>query len=213
MASLVWTGVKVLMESAIAATIPITNISNANPAVVTTGGTAPANGAYVVITATGMPEVNGRVFRVATSATGTFTLDGEDSTLYTLFTGTGSFQVVTLGTSITTATTVTSSGGDFPFIDDTTIHDLQRSQIPSLPNALTYTLDHKKAFTDPGQIAMKAASASQGQRTFKFTFRDGSFFLFRGYVGFSAAPTGQAQGLVTTPSVLTVSKAITEYAA
>lgn len=209
----VWKNVKVSMQSAIAAALTITSISNASPAVVSTAATVPANGAVVLITAPGMSQVHNRLFRVSGSGAGVFTLDGEDSTLYDVYTGAaGAFQVITLGNSITSATTIQSSGGDFGFIDTTTIHDNQKSQIPGLPNPLTYTLENIEDAADPGQIALLAASRLQAQRAFKFLFQNGSFFLFYGYVGFAGAPTGQAQGLVLAQCVLTVNTTVTKYA-
>ncbi len=209
----VWKNVKVSMQSAIAAALVVTAISNASPGVVTTSGAAPVTGAFVLVTAPGMSQVNGRVFRVTNLTATTFSLDGEDTTLYDVFSGIASFQVLTLGTAISSATTISASGGDFAFIDTTTIHDNQKSQIPGLPNAATYTLDHIEDAADAGQAALLAASRLQGQRAFKFAFQDGAFFLFNAYVGFSGIPTGQAQGLVTTPSALTVNSPITKYAA
>lgn len=207
-----WSNVKVSIQSAIAATVAVTAISNASPPVLTTSGTAPTTGAIVLINAPGMSQIDGRVFRVTNLSSTTFSLDGEDATLYDVFSGTASFQILTLGVAMTTATTVQASGGDFSFIDTTTIHDNQKSQIPGLPNASTFTLDHIEDAADPGQIALLQASRQTGQRAFKFLFPTGAFFLLYGYVGFSGIPTGQAQGLVTAQSVITVNKFISKYA-
>ncbi len=191
--AVIWKNVAVAMQSAIAAGIAITGITKASPAVVSTGGTLPSNGSLVLINAQGMTQVDGRIFRVSASGSGTFTLEGEDSTLYDTFTS-GTFQVLTLGTSITTATSVTSGGGDFPFIDTTTIHASQRSQIPGLANASTFTFDNIWDPADPGLAAIKAAADATAQRAFKFTFGPGGrVMLFSGYVGGTLLPGGQAQ--------------------
>lgn len=207
-----WSGVAVAMQSAIAAGIVITGISNANPAVVTFTGSAPANGSVVLIKAFGMSQVDGRMFRVAASGSGTFALEGEDSTLYDTFTS-GGFQVITLGVSITTATTVAAAGGTFPFIDTTTIHASVKSQIPGLPDAASYTMENIWDVSDAGLIAMKSASQLQAERGFKFTFGTGGLvMLFYGFVGATLLPGGQAQQLVTTPSVITMNGLPTYYA-
>src|SRR5690606_34304979 len=109
-----------------------------------------------------------------------------------------------MGTSITTATTINAAGGDFGFIDTTTIHANQRSQIPDLPNAATFTMDHIWDVSDTGLLAMKSASDAQAIRAFGFTFPNGKKMYFAGYVGASLMPGGSAQGLVTTQAVITM---------
>lgn len=208
----VWKNVKVSMESALAAAVTITGISNASPGVCLTS-TPPTAGTVVLINAPGMSQIDGRLFRVGTVVASTsFALDGEDTTLYDVFSGAASYQLDTLGTAIDSATTIQAAGGDFSFIDTTTIHANQKSSIPGLPNAVTITMDHIEDASDAGQIAMLSASRQTGQRGFKFLFPNGNFFLARGYVGFSGVPTGQAQALVVAQSVITVNTSITKYA-
>jgi len=65
---------------------------------------------------------------------------------------------------------------------------------------------------DTGLIAMKSASDSQAERAFKFTFgTGGQILVFSGYVGCSLLPGGQAQGLVTTQTVVTMHGTATTY--
>lgn len=84
------------------ASVSITGITKANPAVVTYTGTDPSNGNEVWITGVGgMKEVNNRWFKVANVNVGAKTfelhdLDGNvvNSTAYTTYTSGGSFAVV-----------------------------------------------------------------------------------------------------------------------
>ena len=208
-----WKNVAIAMQSAIAATVSISGISKANPGVVTTGAVhGLTTGDWVYMDVQGMFQVNGRVFRVIVLTTTTFSLEGEDTTAYDTF-STGTMAKVTLGTSVTTATNVSGSGGDFEFIDTTTIHGNQKTQVPGLPNPATYTLDSIWDVTDAGQKACKAASDSQSLRVFVFTFgTGGKKMAFAGYVGASLLPGGQGQGLVTTSIVITMFGSPTYYA-
>jgi len=96
------------------------------------------------------------------------------------------------------------SGGDFDFIDTTTIHTNQKSQIPGAANPIKIDLNHLWDISDAGQIAMKNASDAQSQLAFKFTFGTGGpIMVFTGYVGFVGAPTGGAQDKITSPSTVT----------
>lgn len=72
-------------------TATITNITKANPAVVTSSSHGFTNGQKVIIrNVVGMTEVNNLVFTVAGATTNTFELSGINSTAYTTYTSGGS---------------------------------------------------------------------------------------------------------------------------
>jgi len=203
-----WSGVAVAMQSALGANKTITAIAVGATATVTATHDFSA-GDYVVFTVNGMYQINGRVFRVlSVSTTVSFVIEGTgsaslDTTGYSAFTS-GTCNKITFGTSITTATSMSASGGDFDFIDTTTIHDLVKTQIPGSANPLSYSFDNLWDAADAGQIAMKTASDAQAQRAFKFTFGTGGpIMVFNGYVGYTGAPTGSAQDKVVSPAVVT----------
>ena len=98
-------------------------------------------------------------------------------------------------------------------IDATTIHANARSQLPGLPNATTFSMDHIWDVSDAGLLALKAASDNQSKRVFKFTFgTGGKVMFFAGYVGAALLPGGSAQQLVTTQAVITMNGTPTYYA-
>lgn len=212
-----WSNVAVAMQSALATAVVITGITKANPGVVSytdAGSSDPSNGDYVYLTIQGMHQLNGKVARVANvnAVANTFELEGVDTTSFDLFSS-GTFEKITFGTSITTATSMNASGGDFDFIDTTTIHANTKSQIPGIANPVSYSFDNLWDSADAGQIAMKAASDAQAIRAFKFTFgTGGKIMVFAGYVGFVGAPTGQAQDKVVSPATITQFGTPTYYA-
>jgi Phage tail tube protein, TTP len=208
-----WANVAVAMQSTLATADTLTAITKANPGVGSAAAHGFVNSDYIVLSVQGMHQLNGKVVRVANVTAGTFELEGVDTTLYETFSS-GTAQVITFGTSITTATTMAAAGGDFDFIDTTTIHVNTKTQIPGLANPQTYTFDNLWDIADAGQIAMKAASDQQAQRAFRFTFGTGGpIMVFTGYVGFTAAPTGNAQDKVTSPAVITAFGTPTYYTA
>jgi len=208
-----WSNVAVAMQSAIGAAIAISAITKATEGVVTTGAAhGLSNGDYVVLTVQGMRQVDDRVFRIKAASGSTLTLEGEDTTNFDTFSS-GSLQKVTFGTSITTATSISSSGGDFDMIDTTTIHQGARSQMPGLPSAASFSFDNIWDVSDAGLKAMKSASDAQGKRAFMFTFgAGGQILVFNGYVGASLLPGGSAQQLVTTKTTITMNGTPTTYA-
>ena len=207
----VWKNVAVAMQSALAAAKTITAITKASPGVATSTAHVYSNGDVVFLTVSGMYQLDDKPVRVANVTADTFELEGIDTTLFDTFSS-GTAEKVTLGTSITTATTVSSSGGNFDFIESTTIHANAKSQLPGLPEATTFTMDHIWDVTDTGLLALKTASDNQAKRVFQFTFgTGGKKMLFAGYVGCSLLPGGSAQQMVTTQSVITMNGTPTYY--
>jgi hypothetical protein len=200
-----WSNVAVAIQSALATAVPINSITKASPGVVGYTGTDPVNGDYLAVTANGMFQVDSRVYRAANvnGAGNTVELEGENTTAYDTFTS-GSFQVVTFGTSITTLTGLQASGGDFDFIDVTTIHDNVRRQIPGISSPATFTFESLWDVSDAGLIALKQASDAQSKRAIRFTFSNGQKVVFLGYVGATLLPQGNAQDKVTTQVVITM---------
>ena len=85
--------------------------------------------------------------------------------------------------------------------------------MPGLPNPSSFSFDNIWDVSDAGLKAMKAAGDAQAKRAFKFTFgTGGQIMVFTGYVGATLLPAGQAQGLVTTQSVITMNGSPTYYA-
>ena len=210
--AVVWKNVNVSMQSAIAAAKTITAISQAATAVVQCTAHGYANGDIVYLEVQGMRQLNEKACRVASVATDSFQLEGINSTGFDAFTS-GTAAKVTLGTSISTATSISASGGEFDMIDTTTIHDNARSQMPGLPSAISFTMEHLWDVSNAGQSAMKLASDNQDRRVFKFQFGSGGKVIyFAGYVGFTGLPGGQAQDKVTTQCVITMNGTPTYYA-
>jgi hypothetical protein len=124
----------------------------------------------------------------------------------------GSVEELTFGTALTVASNVSVSGGDFQFIDVTTIHDTIQKQIPGNASPTTFSLDCQWQPDDAGLIALKAASDSKAQKGIRITFANGYKYLVTGYVGATLSPTGSAQQVVSTPVVVTAFGRPTTYA-
>jgi hypothetical protein len=207
-----WSNVQIAMESALAAEKTLTAISKAATGVAESVAHGFSNGDLLYFEVQGMRQVNDRVIRVANKTNDTFELEGIDTSEFDDFSS-GTVQKITYGTNISTATSISSSGGGFDFLDTTTIHDNTRSQMPGLPAASTFTFDNIWDVADAGLQAMKRASDAQAKRAFKFTFGNGGqVMLFVGYVGANLLPGGQAQALVTTPTTITMNGTPTYYA-
>ena len=198
-----WSGVAIAIQSALAAAATIAAISKANPGAVSSTAHGMLDGAYAKMTVSGMHQLDGRVARVAGKTTDAWNLEGIDTTLFDTFSS-GTSEEITFGTSLVTATDVSASGGDFDFIDVTTIHDNVRRQIPGISSPATFTFESLWDVSDAGLIALKQASDAQSKRAIRFTFSNGQKVVFLGYVGATLLPQGNAQDKVTTQVVITM---------
>lgn len=209
-----WSNVAVSIQSALAAADTITGITKASPGVVTATAHGMSNGDYVKMSVLGMREVDSRVFRISAVTTDTFTLEGENTTDYSTFIS-GTAEKITFGINMTTAVGLNGAGGDFDFIDTTTIHGNAKSQVPGLPNAATYTFDNLWDPADAALAAMNVASKNRAQRAVLFHFAGGTgpVVAFNSYLGCSLLPTGTAQDKVLTSVVATMHGAPSIYTA
>lgn len=211
MAVQTWSNVAVAMQSALGANLTISAITKANPGVATSTAHGLLDGDYVYLNnVQGMYQVDGRVVRVAGKTTDTFQLEGVDTTSFGTFSS-GVANKITFGTTVGTGLTVNVSGGDFDFIDYTTIHDTVRRQLVGLASPTVINMDLIWDPTDAAYAALKAAADNQAIRSFRFTFASGYKWLFAGYVGFTGAPTGSSQEVVKTPLVITSNGRLTTY--
>lgn len=202
-----WSGVAVAMQSALAAPKTLTAITKAAPGVATSTAHGYVNGEYLFTEIQGMNELHNRVVRAADVTANTFEMQGDgavdiDTTNYGTFTS-GTAKLITFGTSLATLTDINASGGTFGFEDTTTIHDLFRTQIPTVADPATFTFNSFWDPADVGLIALKTASDTKAQRAFRFSWPDGGRIAFVGYVGCSMIPSGQAQGKVLTSVTIT----------
>ena len=198
-----WSAVAIAVQSALGGALSISAISKANPGQVTSTSHGLSNGDYVLLSVQGMWQVDAMVARVSSSAANTFNLEGVDTTNFDTFTS-GNCYKITFGTTLSTAVGLSASGGDFDFIDVTTIHDNVKKQVPGAANPATFSFTSIWDVADAGLLALKSASDNQAQRAIRITFANGQKLVFTGYIGCTLLPVGNAQDKVETNFVITM---------
>ena len=198
-----WSNIAIAIQSAIAAAKTITALTKASPGVATSVAHGYTTGDFVLLSVQGMSQVDQMVARIIVLTLDTFSLEGINTTLFDTFTS-GSAQKLTFGTTLTTAVSISASGGDYSFIDVTTIHDNVKKQIPGIANPATFSFESIWDVSDAGLIALKEASDAAAQRAVRFTFANGQKLVFTGYIGASMLPTGSAQDIVKTAAAITM---------
>jgi len=208
-------GLVLALQSAIAASTAIESATNANPGVFSATGHGLLDGDIILIRASGMIEVNERMFAVINKTTDSFQLKnaatgsvGIDTTKFGVF-ASGTFEKITLGTTIPGVQAFSPQGGEIKFLDTTTVSDTRDKQIVAGVTAMSYGLTLQWDPSDPAQAAMAAAFETSEDRGFRYRWPNGRYMLFYGSVGFSGMPGGDNQGITTTQAAIAMNGAPT----
>jgi hypothetical protein len=211
-------GLKMYMQSAIAAAKTITAMTNAAPGVFTSAAHGYSNGDIVLLEVPGVNEINNGLFKLVSIATDTFQIadvggsTGIDTSLFGVF-ASGTAKKLTLGTGISGVADFSPSGGDIKTLDTTTVNDLVDTQIVTGATAMSYDLTMQWDPANAAQQAMIAAYRVRANRAFKVLWPDGAYVIFYGTVGYTGAPGGGNQAVTTSPAKVAMAGPITNYAA
>lgn len=167
-------GTVLRVETARAATVTITNITAANPPVVTTSSShGYANGAIVYIASVGgMLQVNDRAFVVAAQTSTTFALRGVNGTGFTAYTSGGTAALLTM-TPVAEVTSLTVGGSGSQQLDATNLLSEVVEQVAGLPNLGTLSMEITLNHADTGQAAMRDLAEATVYRAITVTTKTG----------------------------------------
>lgn len=208
----VWSKVAVAVQTVLAAAVALTAITKANPAVASATAHGYANGDVLLLRVNGMTQLDYAVVRVANQATGTFELEGIDSTTFDTFIATGSTaQKITFGANASTFQDVSASGGEAADIEIKTIHTDQDRVIPGNRTPLSFSFGSLWDVSDPALKALKSFDNIKSPCAIMFRFATGDLVYFAAVPSTSLAPGGSAGNAVTTPVKLNVSGVLSYY--
>lgn len=207
----VWSKVAIAVQTLLATAVVITAITKANPAVASATAHGYTDNDILLLKIQGMRQVDLAVVRVANSDTGTFELDGIDSTTFDTFSS-GTAQKITFGANAATFQDVSPSGGEAAEIDVKTIHDDQDRVIPGNKSALSFSFGSIWDVADPALVALKGFDSTKAPCAVMFRFTTGDLVYFAAIPSLSLAPGGSAGNVVTTPVKLNVSGRLSNYA-
>jgi len=154
----------------------VTAVTNADPAVVSCSAHGYSNGDIVEITS-GWGRLNKRVFRVANATTGTFELEGMDTSdtdFYPAGTGTGTVREVSTWVQLSKVMNPGTTGGE----PKTVTYKYLESDVEYAINdgftATSMTMEFDDDDTTAGYTAMRTLTDSQGNSILKMLMRSGA---------------------------------------
>lgn len=195
--------------------IPVTALSNANPAVATAAAHGLTDGDIIAVTS-GWTRLNDRAARVSDSLTGTFALENINTTNlqpYPAGSGIGSVREVISFVEISQITDVATSGGDQQFLTFGFLADDDDRQIPTTKNPISMSVT---VADDPALAyvaVVEAADEDKSTRVLRLNLPNGDSILYNAYVTITSTPALSRNNLMTRVISLSLAGRPTRYSA
>lgn len=201
------------IATTLAAAKAVSAISNASPAVATAGAHGLKDGDVVVVRS-GWTRLNDKAVRVTGSDTGTFKLEGIDTTKTTVYTagaGTGSVRAVTAWAQISQITEVASTGGEQQFATFGFLEEDEDRQVPTTksPVSMTFTVADDPLL--PYVAVCETADQDKEARPLRLTLPNGSVMYYNAYVSITSTPTLSRNNIMTRVITLSLASRPTRY--
>lgn len=194
--------------------VTITDISNANPGVATAAANGLSNG-DIGLVASGWTALNDAPVRVASAATGTFALEGFNTTNVSRFpigAGAGTFKKVLTWAALSQVLDPSTSGGEQQYYQWVYLDDGIQRQRPTFKNARTMTIPMDYDASLPWYDALKQADLDQETRILRAALPNGKFFYWSVIAAFDGEPSFNAnQNMQVTASFSMANPTSTKY--
>ncbi|WP_421547364.1 phage tail protein [Pseudomonas sp. QD4] len=195
--------------------IPVTAVSNANPAVATAAAHGLEDGAVIAVTS-GWTRLNDRAARVSNSLTGTFALEGINTVNtqpYPAGSGAGSVREVATWAEIAQITDVSTSGGEQQFLTFGFLADDDDRQLPTTKNPISMTITVADDPELPYVPITEAADEDKSTRVLRLNLPNGDAILYNAYVSITSTPALSRNNLMTRVITLSLAGRPTRYSA
>ncbi|AHG41134.1 phage tail protein [Pseudomonas syringae CC1557] len=208
-------GATLQIASAYGAAIPVTALSNANPAVATAAAHGLADGDIIAVTS-GWTRLNDRAARVDNSLSGSFELE-RINTLnvqpYPAGSGAGSVREVTAFVEISQITDVSTSGGDQQFTTFGFLADDDDRQLPTSKNPISMSFTVADDPDLPYVAVVEEADEDKQPRVLRLNLPGGSVILYSAYVSITATPTLSRNNVMSRTITISLAGRSTRYSA
>ncbi|MBC9743287.1 phage tail protein [Pseudomonas syringae pv. syringae] len=208
-------GATLQIASAYGAAIPVTALSNANPAVATAAAHGLADGDIIAVTS-GWTRLNDRATRVSKSLSGTFALENINTTNvqpYPAGSGLGSVRKVTSFVEVPQITEVNTSGGDQQFLTFGFLADDDDRQMPTTKNPISMSFTVADDPDLPYVAVVEAADEDKQARVLRLNLPGGSSIVYNAYVSITTTPTLGRNNLMTRVMTLSLAGRPARYSA
>lgn len=204
----------VAIASGYGSPVTITAISNADPGVVTAAAHGFTDGDILEVTS-GWNRLTDKIVRVDGATTGTFELEGVDTTLTSIYPaagGAGTAREITGWTQLAQITGSTSSGGEQQFLTYQFLEADAEKRIPTFKSAAGIEFEVADDPTLPGFILAKEANDDRLARAVRVTLPNGGILLYNAFISLSTIPSLTVNQLMTNQVTLSLLAEPVRYA-
>jgi hypothetical protein len=184
-------GALIAIANGYGAALPITLLTNANPAVATSAAHGLANGDFVEITS-GWSRLTNKVVKVGNVTANTFELVGIDTTLLTIYPaagGLGTARKVAGYTQLSQILSSSSSGGEQQFLEYQFLESDAQKRIPTFKSASGLTFSVADDATQPGYQLAAVANDDRLPRAVKASLPGGGVISYNAYISINKTPS------------------------
>lgn len=209
-------GALIAIASGYAASVTISSITNASPAVATTSAAhGLLAGDFVEITS-GWSRLTNKVVRVGVvGTTTTFELEGIDTTLTSIYPaggGAGSVRKISGFTQLSQILSSSSSGGEQQFLDYQFLEADAQRRIPTFKNAAGLAFSVGDDATQAGYILASTANDDRLPRGVRITLPSGAKILYNAYISLNKTPSLTVNELMAVEVTLSLLAEVVRYA-
>jgi hypothetical protein len=183
-------GAIISLAATYASSAPFTAITNAAAAVVSATNTL-AVGDYVELIS-GWSRLSGKIVRVSAATASSFTLEGYDTTLTSIYPvggGAGAFRKVLTWTQLSQILSSSSSGGEQQFLEYQLLEGDSQKRIPTVKSAAGLTFSVGDDPTLPGYQLASVANDDRLPRAVRIDLPSLAKILYNAYVSLNKTPS------------------------
>lgn len=208
------TGTRFAISTQLGTAIPVTAISNANPAVITAAGHSIAQGAPFLLN-TGWEDLNDSVLQAGVVAANTITLIDEDTSDLIAFpngSSAGTIKAVTGWTELQQVTEINPTGGEQQYAEINPLSQKYGIKIPTTRSAMSWELTFGWDNKLPGYKAALAASRAGRMVVIRMALPNGGAVSYGyGYITVSETPRVQSNQITTGSLTLAMQRPLKTY--
>jgi len=208
-------GSTVSIASGYGAEKTISAITNANPGVATSAAHGFTDGDYIDVVS-GWARLTDRIVRVDGATTGTFALEGIDTSSTSLFPtggGAGTGRGITGWTQLAQILDSTSEGGEQQYWTGQFLESDREIRIPTTKSAAGINFQIADDPTLPGYQLAKVANDDREPRAVMITLSNGQKLLYKAYISLSLIPSLTVNEAMTVGVTLSLLGDPVRYAA
>lgn len=207
-------GSLVAIASGYGSPITATGISNGDPGVVTAAAHGLSDGDIIEVTS-GWSRLTDKIVRVDNSATGTFELEGINTTSTSVYAsggGAGTVREITGWTQLAQILTSASQGGEQQFLTYQFLEADAEKRIPTFKNAagITFSIAYDPDLS--GYQLVQTANDDRQQRAVRITLADGSLLYYNAYISLGTIPSLDVNQLMAVEVTLSLLNEPVRYA-